>query len=90
MIVTIDRLGRIVVPKKIRDRLHILPGTDLELELDADSIRIRPAVNEPSLIHKQGVLVHHGSELTTLDVAEFVDRDRRNRADQIVAEEPLE
>ena len=32
MTITIDKLGRIVIPKKIRDRFNLVPGSEMELE----------------------------------------------------------
>ena len=90
MHVTIDRLGRIVVPKKVRDRLHLVAGTALELDVVSDGIRIRPVHQEPSLLRKKGVLVHHGAETVHLDMADFVNRDRANRDAGLVAKEPPE
>ncbi|MEN9840296.1 MAG: Antidote-toxin recognition MazE, bacterial antitoxin, partial [Verrucomicrobiota bacterium] len=31
MTITIDRAGRVVLPKSIRDRFHLTPGTEIEL-----------------------------------------------------------
>ncbi len=90
MQITIDRLGRIVVPKKVRDRFHLVAGTALELDVESDGIRIRPVDQEPSLLRKQGVLIHHGPETVNLDMADFVNRDRSNRDADLVAEEPQE
>lgn len=90
MQITIDRLGRIVVPKKVRDRFHLVAGTALELDVESDGIRIRPVDQEPSLLRKQGVLIHHGPETVNLDMADFVNRDRANRDAGLVAKEPPE
>ncbi|TVR30735.1 MAG: AbrB/MazE/SpoVT family DNA-binding domain-containing protein [Spirochaetaceae bacterium] len=90
MQITIDRSGRIVVPKQVRDRFHLIAGTALELEVESDGIRIRPVDQEPSLLRKQGVLIHHGPEPVDLDIAGFVNRDRSNRDSDLVAEEPPE
>lgn len=90
MNVTIDKLGRIVVPKHLRDRFHLVAGTALELEVEADGIRIRPVHQEPALLRKQGVLIHHGSETVELDMAELVNRNRANRDTDLVAERPGE
>ena len=40
---TIDRLGRLVIPKKIRDRLQLGPGAEVEIEEQDGVIHIRPA-----------------------------------------------
>ena len=88
MTVTIDRLGRIVVPKAVRDRLHLIPGTNLELTADAGGIRIVPVNAEPSLVRKNSILIHHGTETTDADIRRVIDQERANRNDYLVAEEP--
>lgn len=40
MMVTIDRAGRIVIPKEIRDRLELAPDTELTLEVHGEQIQI--------------------------------------------------
>jgi AbrB family looped-hinge helix DNA binding protein len=40
--VTIDRAGRVVIPKELRDRLSLAPDGELEAVLDGDSIRLTP------------------------------------------------
>jgi AbrB family looped-hinge helix DNA binding protein len=88
MIITIDRAGRIVVPKPIRDRFHLVPGTTLELQAGADGIRLFPVSNEPSLVSKQGVLVHHGPGTTEVDIRQVIDQVRANRDADLVGERP--
>lgn len=39
----IDKLGRVVIPKDIRNHLHIEPGDILRVSADNDSITIRKA-----------------------------------------------
>jgi len=90
MIITIDRLGRVVVPKHVRERFHLVAGTTLELEVEADGFRVRPVHQEPALVHKQGILIHHGSETVELNMADIVNRDRANRDADLVAERPAE
>lgn len=46
MLVSIDRAGRVVIPKDLRDRLSIEPDTELEVEVDGDGIRLVP-VRQP-------------------------------------------
>ncbi len=43
MMVSIDRAGRIVVPKEVRDLLDIGPHTELDLEVVGDGMRLTPA-----------------------------------------------
>lgn len=42
MIVTVDRLGRIVIPKPLRVALGIGPDTQLELMPDGTGLRLEP------------------------------------------------
>ena len=81
MIITIDRAGRVVVPKSFRDRFNLVAGTELEIEATANGVRLRKIGNAPALVRKKGVLVHHGTARTTLDITEFIraERDARGR-----------
>ena len=40
VMVVVDKAGRIVIPKSARDRLDLLPGTQLELEVLHDAIQL--------------------------------------------------
>jgi AbrB family looped-hinge helix DNA binding protein len=85
MEITIDKTGRLVLPKPIRDRFNLVEGTQLEVELEADGVRLRVPTGDASLRRKQGILVHHGSSVVQLDVAEFMRGEREARALQMSA-----
>lgn len=87
---TIDKAGRIIVPKALRERYNLREGTRIELEAAADGIHLKAAQEQPSLVRKSGVLVHHGSDTSDIDVADFVNREREKRARNMVAEDPAE
>lgn len=42
MQVTMDRVGRIVIPKPIRDALGLGPNTELDLTIDGSGVRLDP------------------------------------------------
>lgn len=42
MVVTIDKAGRIVVPKEVRDRLSFTADLQLELRIEGDSLVVFP------------------------------------------------
>jgi AbrB family looped-hinge helix DNA binding protein len=84
MDLTIDKFGRVVIPKKIRERLGLKPGTTLRLDIerqpDGEQLSLRPLRAEEELKREGSLLVHTG-ELT--DKAGNVvkqDRDRRDRS----------
>jgi AbrB family looped-hinge helix DNA binding protein len=56
----IDKAGRIVVPKPIRERLGLLAGTEVDVEEFGGGVLLNRVDHEPALIRKQGVLVHRG------------------------------
>jgi AbrB family looped-hinge helix DNA binding protein len=66
MHVTLDKYGRIVVPKPVRDRLGISEGTDLVVEIEEGRLVLRP-VPESVLEERDGLLV------STADVPPGVD-----------------
>ena len=79
MVVTIDNAGRLVVPKPLRERFNLTPGCELEIEAGVDGITLRRADAAPSLVCKEGILVHHGTSRTVLDVSEFVHTESSAR-----------
>lgn len=85
MSITIDKAGRLVLPKPIRDRFNLVSGTELEVEVEPDGVRLRVLDGEGSLRRKQGIMVHHGSRVVQLDVAEFIRAERESRALQVAA-----
>jgi AbrB family looped-hinge helix DNA binding protein len=60
MRITIDRAGRIVVPKEIRQRLGLRAGTELEIVDHPDGILLRIPEMQPTLLSMNGLLVHQG------------------------------
>jgi len=52
--VEIDKAGRIVVPKKLRDALHLTPGTRLIIERSGDRFILVPLANEARLVIQNG------------------------------------
>ena len=80
MSITIDRAGRLVIPKSIRDEMNIVPGTELEIDADGNEIRLRLTGTESRLIRKSGVLVFSGGGKTDIDIADFINKEREKRS----------
>ena len=53
--ITLDKAGRLVLPKPVRDRLKLDPGDALQLEADDDRIVLRPVRPKAMLRKELGV-----------------------------------
>lgn len=84
MEVTLDRFGRVVIPKAVREHLGLGPGTVLDIEEgEEEGILLRPRRPEPDLVEEDGVLVFTGEPTADLEAA--VERQRQNRSRQLAA-----
>ena len=84
MKITIDRAGRIVVPKSLRERFNLVAGTELEIEARGEFLQLSRTGAEPALLRKKGILVHHGGDRANLDVAAFIRAERDSRSRRIL------
>jgi AbrB family looped-hinge helix DNA binding protein len=50
-----DRAGRLVLPKPVREQLQLEPGEPLELESFDDHIVLRPVRGNATAYKKQGI-----------------------------------
>jgi AbrB family looped-hinge helix DNA binding protein len=90
-VVEIDKAGRIVVPKKLRDELHLTPGTRLTVERFGDTIVLEQDFPESKLELRDGLFVMTGGpRLIVEDVNAMIDdqRERRMRYVSGLSDEP--
>lgn len=81
---TIDSAGRIVVPKKLRDRLGLTGGTEVVIEEDGLGLRVERAATgrRSEVVERDGRSVLVGDATSSLSVESVRDlveeiRDRR-------------
>ena len=79
MEVVLDRFGRIVLPKQVRDALGLKPGSILSIEETREEIHLKPVEGEPHIREKQGVIVYSGSAAGDLRDAVKQHREERLR-----------
>jgi len=74
---TIDKAGRLVIPKLLRDRAGLRPGV-VEVVMDGAGLRVEPPAGE-SLIERGDLLVipASGTAITDDVVRELRDGDQR-------------
>jgi AbrB family looped-hinge helix DNA binding protein len=75
----IDKAGRVILPKPMRDRFGIRAGSDLEIRETPDGIVLRLADQKPSLIKKGSFWVHTGEIPPGYDILKAIDEDREER-----------
>jgi AbrB family looped-hinge helix DNA binding protein len=73
---TIDKCGRLVIPKPVREALGLRPGDRLELRRQGSDMIL--SVNQPKpVLHKEhGVWVYRSGEETSVSIQDLVDQDR--------------
>jgi AbrB family looped-hinge helix DNA binding protein len=74
---TIDKAGRLVIPKPLRDRLGLRPG-EVEVVVDGAALRVEPVVGA-GLEERDGRLVipASGTVITDDDVRSLRHADQR-------------
>jgi AbrB family looped-hinge helix DNA binding protein len=77
---TIDKAGRVVIPKPLREELHLEPGDSLEMESAGEQITLRPVRGTRPLIKEQGVWVlHTGQPLPASATDQMLQQIREER-----------
>lgn len=75
---TIDKAGRVVIPKPLREHLKLTPGDTLELETEGDRITLRPIHPTASLRKELGVWVYHSEPVNT-SIPDLIEQEREKR-----------
>jgi AbrB family looped-hinge helix DNA binding protein len=75
---TLDKAGRVVLPKPVRDEMQLRAGDSLELESSEDRIVLRPRRGGTGLHKKQGIWVFSTGEPISAEATDKVLRDLRN------------
>jgi AbrB family looped-hinge helix DNA binding protein len=70
--ITVDKAGRVILPKRLRDELHISAGDSLQLESEGERINLRP-------IRRQAALKKEFGASTDVSITDLIDRDRGKR-----------
>ncbi len=76
---TLDKAGRIVLPKPVRDRLRLEPGDALQLETEGERITLRPVRPQASMRKELGIWVFEEENSSDDSIPELIDSDRKKR-----------
>ena len=81
--ITIDRAGRVVIPKPVRDWLRLEPGDALDIEATADEITLRPARAVATLVKEQGIWVHRSDSPMRDSIVDLIEQSREERISEL-------
>lgn len=79
---TLDKAGRIVLPKPIRDKLQLGSGDSLQLDTEGERIILRPVRHRGSMRKEFGIWVFEEEKPSDDSIPDLIDaeREKRNRA----------
>ena len=78
--IAIDRFGRLVLPKEIRDHWGLRGGTEFEVEEQEDAILLRPIARQARFTEKEGLpFFELGEPLDPSLVEETLDKARKRQ-----------
>ena len=73
-----DAVGRIVVPKPLRDALGLSPGSTVDISRYGAGLQLLPTGRTARLVEERGVLVASGEGIIDdEDVLGLIDSERR-------------
>jgi AbrB family looped-hinge helix DNA binding protein len=84
MEVRIDKAGRIVVPKPLRDRLGFKPDSELEAIERPDGMLLKRVEQQPSMTRVDGLWVHRDSAEPGANWERIIDDLRDQRIESVL------
>jgi AbrB family looped-hinge helix DNA binding protein len=81
MKVTMDKAGRIVIPLKVRQKLHLKPGVSFDIETRSSTIRLELRRPEGRIVYRKGIPTLTFDRPIDFDVVAEIDLARQERSD---------
>ncbi len=77
---TVDRFGRIVIPKSLRELLGLDPGTAVEITAEGPDLVLHPLHGEPNIVVREGVTMYDAAPVG--DVDHVIQKERQKRLER--------
>lgn len=77
---TVDKAGRLVIPRPLRERIGLGGGGTVEIDIDGSGLRVRPVVSKD--LREEGdalVIPRSGIAIDDTVVRELIDAYRHKR-----------
>jgi AbrB family looped-hinge helix DNA binding protein len=80
----IDRFGRIIIPKKIRNDFGLRSNSEVLIEAGSDGIFVHPGTSIPFVTDNEGIIVVCSEP--TEAFSDFIKKDREDRIKKIITD----
>lgn len=81
--ISVDKAGRVVLPKSLREKMRVEAGDDLLIEAEGDRITLRPLRREALLKKELGIWVYQGEPSDT-SIPDLIDAEREKRIRELI------
>jgi AbrB family looped-hinge helix DNA binding protein len=85
MVTTLDKFGRIIIPKRFRDQLGINSKSTLNISDDGDRIVIELVQDKKTVVDRNGILVFTG--ILEDKKSDLIKSDRNRRMHKLLTNE---
>ena len=86
--ITLDKAGRVVLPKAMREALRIGPGDNLKIETEDDRLILSPVRDRAGLQKEHGVWVYRSGRPANTSIPELIEQQRSRRVDELIGNRP--
>jgi AbrB family looped-hinge helix DNA binding protein len=84
MEIRIDKAGRIVVPKPLRERLGFKPDTELVAIEQPEGVLLKRIEQRPAMVKVDGLWVHQGSAVPGANWERILEDVREERIESVL------
>jgi AbrB family looped-hinge helix DNA binding protein len=77
--ITLDKAGRVSLPKALRQELQLGPGDALQLESRGEQITLRPVRASMPIRKEDGVWVYRSGQKTSVSIRRLIEEGREER-----------
>ena len=84
MKLNIDKSGRIVVPKRLRERLGLRPNSQLEIIEQPGGVLLRTIADKPAMVQVDGLWVHQGAAEPRANWDQAIEDVREERVHSVL------
>ena len=87
-VTSIDKAGRILIPKPVREALRLEPGDSLDVHVSGDEITLRPVRQTIPIQKEDGVWVYRSDRPAKgVSIRDLIEEDRDERMWRVLGHE---